>query len=249
MKFGVADFGMSVWYGGLYNLEDRLLALKELGFNGIERLEACSASDALNKATLYRKLGMDFTTCRGPNVQVGVEWTAGLGKEYVWLTPGQNDRKVDFDVFCRRSREMCRAVSKFGIKVALHNHMHQRIENQQEFEDFMKAVPEARVVFDAGHMSMAGGDPVEVVRKYHERFCVVHLKDVFLTGETREDGIPGYRFCELGAGNNGFDNADVIKALLEVGYDGWIFIEHDNHLRDPLEDLAVSINYAKAAMS
>jgi inosose dehydratase len=249
MKFGVADYGMNVWEGGLYNIEDRLIALKEIGFNGTERLEACCPSEAIAKSAMYRKLGMDYATCRGPNVQVGIEWTAALGKEYVWLTPGQNDRKIDFEVFCRRSRTMCKAAASYGVKVAIHNHMHQRIENQQEFEDFMKAVPEAGVVFDTGHLSMAGGDPVEIIHKYHDRICVMHLKDVFLTGEEREDGIPGYRFCELGSGNNGFDNADVVKALLEVGYDGWIFIEHDQHLREPLEDLTTSINYVKAAMA
>jgi hypothetical protein len=28
MKFGVADYGMNVWYGGLYDIEERLLELK-----------------------------------------------------------------------------------------------------------------------------------------------------------------------------------------------------------------------------
>ena len=40
MKYGVADYGMNVWFGGNYDLEDRLLNLKKIGFNGIERLEA-----------------------------------------------------------------------------------------------------------------------------------------------------------------------------------------------------------------
>lgn len=247
MKFGVADYGMNVWDGGLYNIEDRLIALKELGFNGTERLEAVSPSDAISKAALYRKLGMDFSTCRGPSVQVGIEWTAALGKKYVWLTPGQSDRNVDFEVFCRRSNAMIAAAKKWGVCAAIHNHMHQRIENQQELEDFFKKCPEAGLVFDTGHLSMAGGDPVEIVKKYHDRICVMHLKDVFLTGDTREDGIPDYRFCELGSGNNGFDNAKVIEALLDVGYDGWVHIEHDKHLREPLEDLAVSIKFIRDA--
>lgn len=245
MKFGVADYGMNVWYGGMYDIEERLLDLKKLGFNGTERLEAVSPSDAIYKAAMYRKLGMDFSTCRGPNVQVTTEWTAALDKKYVWLTPGQNDRVVDFKEFCRRCNTMSKSCARWGVTASIHNHMHQRVENQQELEDFLKACPDAGIVFDTGHLSMAGGNPVEIVKKYHKRISVMHLKDVILTGGTRPDGIKEYRFCELGAGNNGFSNAKVIEMLLKVGWDGWIHIEHDNHLRDPLKDLAVSLKFIK----
>ena len=34
MKFGVADFGMSVWDGGLYDLQSRLEGLKAIGYDG-----------------------------------------------------------------------------------------------------------------------------------------------------------------------------------------------------------------------
>ncbi len=248
MKFGVADYGMFIWDGGLYDIEERLLDLKKLGYNGTERLEAVSPSDALYKAALYRKLGMDFSTCRGPSVQVTTEWTAALGKNYVWLTPGDCSRTVDFKEFCRRSNAMIKACAKWGVTASIHNHMHQRVENQQELEDFLKACPDAGIVFDTGHLSMAGGNPVEIVKKYHKRISVMHLKDVFLTGGVRPDGIKEYRFCELGTGNNGFSNAKVIEMLLKVGWDGWIHIEHDTHLRDPLKDLAVSLKFVKNVM-
>lgn len=245
MKFGVADYGMNVWYGGLYDIEERLLELKKLGYDGTERLEAVSPSDALYKAALYRKLGMDFSTCRGPSVQISTEWTAALGKGYVWLSPGQNDRVVDFNLFCRRCNAMTKSCRRWGVTASIHNHMGQRVENQGELEDFLKACPDAGIVFDTGHLSMAGGDPEEIVKKYHKRISVMHLKDVFLTGGTRADGIKEYRFCELGAGNNGFSNAGVIEMLLKVGWEGWIHIEHDTHLRDPLTDLKTSLKFVK----
>lgn len=243
MKFGVADYGMNVWDGGLYEIEDRLAALKKLGFDGTERLEAVSESDALSKSAMYRRMGMDYSTCRGPSVQAGIQWTAALGKKYVWLTPGTNDRAIDFDVFCRRSNAFIRACRGYGLCAAIHNHMGQRVQDQRELEEFLKQCPDAGIVFDTGHLSMAGGDPAAIVRKYHRRLCVVHLKDVFLTGGKTDGGYPAYRFCELGGGNNGFSNRDVIDALVEVGYDGWVHIEHDTHLREPLEDLAVSLQF------
>ena len=164
MKFGVADFGMNVWHGGFYSVEDRLEELKEIGYNGTERLEASEAADAIYKAALYKKLGMDFSTCRGATIQNCIEWSAALGKDYVWMTPGENQRTTDFEIFCRRSLELCKAASRYGLKAGIHNHMHQRVENQQELEDFLSKVPEAGIVFDTGHLSMAGGDPVEIVK-------------------------------------------------------------------------------------
>jgi sugar phosphate isomerase/epimerase len=61
-------------------------------------------------------------------------------------------------------------------------------------------------------------------------------------------GVADYgRFCELGAGNIGMDNAAILRGIVDSGYDGWVFVEHDTHLRDPLEDLAVSREYIRAA--
>ncbi|MDD2480417.1 MAG: sugar phosphate isomerase/epimerase [Victivallaceae bacterium] len=248
MKFGIADYGMNVWHGGLYSVEDRLLTLRELGYNGIERIEAVSASDAINKATLYRQLGMDFSTCRGPNVQAGIEWTCGLGKEYVWLTPGQVNREVDFDVYCRRANEMIRVCAKFGLKAALHNHMNQRIENQNELDKFMEKCPDAGLLLDTGHLSAAGGDVIGTVKKYFKNIVAVHLKDVELTGDRDENGrAVEWRFCELGTGNDGLDNAAVMHELVKRGYDGWVHIEHDAHQREPLDDLKVSLEFLRDA--
>lgn len=243
MKYGIADYGMNVWDGGLYDLEERLEGLKEIGYNGIERLEAISPSDAIKQAAIYKKMGMDFTTCRGPNVAVGLEWTAALGKNYVWVTAGENSRTVDFDVFYRRVNKFTKICKKWGLQAALHNHLGQRIENQQELEDFMQKCPETNLVFDTGHLSGAGGDPVEVIKKYSDRLSMVHLKDVFILDEENDIWQERLRFCELGAGNNGFDNRTVMEALAEVGYDSWIHIEHDTHLQDPYKDLAISYNY------
>jgi len=248
MRFGVADFGMNVWYGGMFDIEDRLLALKDLGYNGTERLEATGAADAMYKAALYKKHGMDFSTCRGGNVQNGIEFTAAFDKKYVWLSTGENARTTDFEKFCRQANAMAAVCKRWGLKASIHNHMHQRVENQKELEDFLAACPDCGIVFDTGHLSCAGGDPVEIIKKYHARISVMHLKDVWLDDPKRglDEESKGYRFCELGAGNNGFDNATVLKALRDVKWDGWIHIEHDCHLRDPLVDLKTSIDFVKA---
>lgn len=67
LKIGVADYGMSVWYGGLYDYEDRVRDIQALGFNGLERIYPTSSEDALDKAAWLRKNGMGFATCNAQN--------------------------------------------------------------------------------------------------------------------------------------------------------------------------------------
>ena len=181
-------------------------------------------------------------------VALGMEYTAALGKEYVWLTPGPAGRDVDFDVFCRRANKFVQAAARFGLKAALHNHLGSRIENQQELEDFLKAVPGAYLLLDVGHLAGAFGDNVEIIRKYYDRIASVHFKDIFIKDDSL--GLDRWgerlRFCELGAGNAGFDFAAAAEELARRGYDKWVLIEHDTHLREPLLDLKVSADALKA---
>ncbi len=245
MKFGVADFGMNVWDGGLYDIEERLEALKKIGYNGTERLEAASPSDALHKAVIYRKTGMDFATCRGPNVQAGIHWTAGLGKEYVWVSVGAKD----FDAFCRQVNRQVEVSARFGVKVALHNHLNSPVETQAEVEEFMKRCPGAWIILDTAHLAGADGDALEIAKKYAERIVAMHLKDLIVLD--REAGTKNFnqfgRFCELGAGNVGLDNAAILQAVVDRGFAGWTHIEQDTHLQDPLVDLKISREYLRKA--
>jgi len=245
MKFGIADYGMNVYEGGLFDIERRLLGLREIGYDGTERLEAVGEADAIHKAALYRKHGMDFATCRGPSVQAGIEWTAALGKGYVWVQVGGGN----FDTFCRQAElqgEICR---QWGLTAAIHNHMGSPVETQPQLEEFLKRCPHCGLLLDTAHLAAAGGDCLEIVRKYHARIAALHLKDWMVTNP--DAGLDKWhqrgRFCELGAGNIGLDNAAVLKAMVERGYDGWVHVEQDTHLRDPLEDLAVSRQYLRKA--
>ncbi len=240
MKIGIADYGFNVWDGALYDIEERLAALKDLGFQGIERVEASSPSDALQKAALYRKLGMDFGTCRGPSVQAGIEWTSGLGKSYVWLTPGEMSRKTPPEVFRRCAKRMVEACARRGIKAGLHNHLNQVVESPAELEDFLKAVPEASLLLDTAHLALCGGDPIDVIRRHSKRLCAVHFKDA----EKLNDGA--YMARPLGMGNLGLDHRAIAEELLKAGYDGWVFIEPEDRSRNPLDEAAIGLEHLRS---
>lgn len=247
MKFGVADHGVDVWDGGLYNMEKRLVDMKRIGFSGIERLEADNPFEAVAKAALYRKMGMQFTTCRSPKASTGLEIAAALGVTYVWFEVGQHDRKIDFNVYCRRCNAYSEAAMAYGLKAALHNHLGSRVENQDELDEFMKICPNAGLVLDIGHLQAAGGDPIRTVEKYAGRIVAMHFKDVQVFDETV--GLERYgerlRFCGLGEGNINIDFKGIADSLKKIGYSDWVFVEHDHHTADPRTQLPHDLQLLK----
>ncbi|MFH1969981.1 MAG: sugar phosphate isomerase/epimerase [Verrucomicrobiota bacterium] len=245
MKIGVADYGMNVWDGGCFDIEERLARLKQIGYEGVERMEAITADQAIGKAAAYRRLGMDFATCRGPTPEVSIEWTAALGKAYVWTSV----TGTDFNTFCRQVNIQVKACARFGIRAALHNHLGSPVESQAQLEEFLGRCPECGLILDTGHLAAAGGDPIAIVRQYAGRLLVVHVKDWLVkdAGVGLDRWYERGRFCELGAGNIGQDHKAFVQELKKTGYDGWVFVEHDTHLRDPMLDLAVSREYLRSA--
>ncbi|MFW6212450.1 MAG: sugar phosphate isomerase/epimerase family protein [Spirochaetota bacterium] len=239
MRFGVADYGISVWDGGNFDFEARMAALKDIGFDGIERISAATEADLLQKAAAARRLGGGFATVRGPSDDLSIRWAAALGCDYVWIS----NKPTDFDrpTFFRQSRAFASACAKYGLKAGLHNHMGTCIETQPQLEEFLKECPECTIIFDTAHLAAMGGDPAHIIRSYPDRIQVMHMKDWIMKDPDHEVWHQRGRFCELGAGNIGMDHEDIMKALSEAKFEGWVFIEQDKHEQDPLIDLEASL--------
>jgi inosose dehydratase len=122
--------------------------------------------------------------------------------------------------------------SEYGMTVALHPHVGTLIETAAQVE---RAHEFVRVgwCLDTGHLLIGGTDPVQFARRYGGRVVHVHLKDVdaSLAAKVRDgrrsllqatrEGL----FKALGEGDARI--AEVMDALLEHGYDGWLVLEQD----------------------
>jgi inosose dehydratase len=243
MRIGVAEYGMNLWCGGIYDLEDRLRGLKAAGYDGIEDLGAVSPSDAFHKSALCRKLGMDFSVCNGPNAETTLRWTVALGGSYVKVSADGRD----FDSFCRNAERQGQLCRQWGMPVALHNHLDTWVETQKQVEEFLARCPSCGLELDTAHFALADGDSVDIITRHPDRIIALHIKDWLVTRPElgRDQWINRGRFCELGAGNIGLDNAAICRALVDAGFDGWLHVEQDTHLRDPLQDLAVSRQFLR----
>lgn len=240
IKVGVADFGMDIWYGGMMDYEARMEQLKAIGYEGVERLTPIDAADALNKATTLAKLGMDFGTVLAPKLELKIQWTAAFQKKYIWTDTSVNQLKDTMETYCRTVNYLADVCEKYGIKTGIHNHLGNIVETQENLDEFLERCPKAGLVFDVGHMAVAGGNVREVMDKYFDRILAIHLKGWVSTDPSQKDWWDRGYFCGLEQGNFPVDNEYVVKTAIERGYNGWIFIEHDTHKREPLVDLAQS---------
>ena len=242
IKYGVADWGLFVWYGGRYDYEETIESVGKLGFDGIERLYPKSAEDALTKAAYLIKRGMGFATCGANDPELDIKWTSALGGKYIW----QNVFGGSFEANLRQLNEQARIAAKYGIKVAVHNHLGTPFETQEQVEEMLSVCPDVNLLFDVGHLAVAGGDVEYVGKKYFDRISAYHFKG-WQTSDTpdAEKWSARGHFCGLGQGDFFVNNEAVYKNALKMGFDGWMFIEHDTHKRDPLIDLKESFDILK----
>lgn len=241
-KIGVADYGMYVWYGGYYDYDGRLEDVRKIGFDGLERLYPTSPEDALRKASELKKKGLGFATCNAQNPELSIRWTAALGGKYVWAEV----QGYTFEAYLRQVREQTKVANKYGIDVVVHNHMGTKIETQEQLETMLMECPDTKLLFDTGHLAVAGGDVEYIAKKYYDRIAAYHLKG-WQTSSTPNDEAWSKRghFCGLGQGDTFINNEFVYKQAVKKGFDGWVFIEHDTHERDPLIDLKESYDILK----
>ena len=242
MNIGIADYGMLVWYGAHFDYEERIDIAKELGYHGLERLYPTSAEDALRKAAWLKRNGMGFATCNGPTPELAIQWSAALGAEYVWAEV----QGKTLDNYIRQINEQVRIAAKYGVKVAVHNHLGSLVEKQEEIELLLDSCPNVHLLFDVGHLAAAGGDVRYIADKYYDRIVAYHLKgwQTSATPDAAQWWDRGH-FCGLGQGDFFVDNEYVFKNAVRRGYNGWMFIEHDTHKRDPLVDLKESFDIMK----
>ena len=244
MKYGVADYGMLVWYGGHFDYEWRIDEISKIGFDGLERLYPTSAEDALRKAAYLKGRGMSFATCNVQgNPELSIKWSAALGAEYVWAEV-QGGRTLED--YLRQVSYQAEFAARYGVKVVVHNHLGQRIEKQEEIEKLLDTCPNVYLLFDVGHLAVAGGDVRYIAEKYYDRIVAYHFKgwQRSATPDAAQWWERGH-FCGLGQGDFFVDNEWVLKNAVKRGFDGWVFIEHDTHERDAIVDLKESYDIMK----
>lgn len=140
-----------------------------------------------------------------------------------------------------------------GMFMTFHHHMGTVVQTEEEIDLLMKKTdPElVYLLFDSGHLSFAGIDPVKVLNKYINRVRHVHLKDirkskVELSLAEKWSFLKGVRegvFTVPGDGD--VDFAPIFDILEKSGYVGYVVVEaeQDPAKANPLEYAIMARRY------
>lgn len=134
-----------------------------------------------------------------------------------------------------------------GVPLGFHHHMATAIETEKDLDLLMNHTGAAvRLLYDAGHMAFAGGDPIRTIEKHHARIVHVHTKDIrgdVVAGLDRSresflDAVLKGAFTVPGDG--ALDFRAIVRRLADFGYEGWFVVEAE---QDPVK--APPLEYAR----
>jgi inosose dehydratase len=128
-----------------------------------------------------------------------------------------------------RAVEHCR---ERGYEPTFHHHTATYIEAHWEIERLLE-LTDVGLTLDTGHLLLGRGDPVKAIHDWADRINHVHLKDARqdVLDAIVADSAPVMdiwtrkAFCRLGEGDVAMD--EVLAALREIGYSGWLVVEQD----------------------
>ena len=169
----------------------------------------------------------------------GQQNTPIFGHKYV-----MNDE--EWERFCNGMNALGKiAKEEYGISLTFHHHMGTVVQNPDEVERMMEDTdPEyVSLLFDTGHFTYCGADPLEMAEKYIDRIKHVHLKDIRpdVVKEVKEKGLSFLDGVRMGTftvpGDGCIDFAPIFKVLEDHGYEGYMLVEaeQDPAKANPLE--------------
>ncbi len=117
-----------------------------------------------------------------------------------------------------------------GLSAHYHPHLTTIIEGPNDVRRILSGTS-INFCPDTAHLAAAGGDPAAMIREHADRITYIHLK-----GWQQEP----FAFTPLDRGD--LDSAPILRAIRDIGFDGWITVELDAW-DDPRKGAELSKSY------
>ena len=142
-------------------------------------------------------------------------------------------------------------VKAAGMSLCYHNHAFEfePMEGTTGFELLLKQTHKDLVSLemDVFWVSVAGHDPVALLKKYGNRTALLHLKDKATGLATQyNENVPKETFKEVGSGS--IDFAAVLAAAKKASVKNY-FVEQDQTPGDPIESLRSSYKFLSSHLA
>ncbi len=143
---------------------------------------------------------------------------------------------------------------KYGVKLAVHPEAFSMFRNSRDVDLFMLLTDPTYVFLcpDTAQFTVAGSDPLEIVKRHRDRLSITHWKDA--TGPAPAD-VPIDEtiydrqiqwFAAVGSGV--VDWPAWVRLLRDLNYQGWAVLELDT-APDPVGDLQRIRQYVERSLS
>ncbi|MGB8316420.1 MAG: myo-inosose-2 dehydratase [Aestuariivirga sp.] len=138
----------------------------------------------------------------------------------------------EWPAYGRKLTALAERMADFGVAMAFHHHMGTIVESDADVGLMMKHTGEAvGLLYDTGHSSFSGGDPLQLIKTHVKRVVHVHCKD------PRKDILKKARAEDMSfmdavlagiftvPGDGSIDYVPILRVLADAGYAGWLVVE------------------------
>ena len=145
------------------------------------------------------------------------------------------------------------ATARQGVTLALHPESFSMLRDSRDTDLFLLLTDANYVALcpDAAQFTVAGSDPVEIIRRHRDRVVLTHWKDA--TGPAPRDVEIDERMYETqiqwfaAVGQGVVDWPAWVRTLRDIRYRGWAVFELDG-ATDPVADLTAIRRYVDASL-
>ena len=242
--------------------------LKTIADIGYKEIEGQGREGLIAVAPKIRELGMSIVSCHVETPLItgdsekyklqpvpldqAIESVKKIGVQYFTMAYIQPQaRGADLDFYRQTADKMNHVgeqCKKAGLQFAYHNHAFEFAGKQGErpIDIFHDRLDKKLVALemDVFWVSVAGNDPVELMKQWKGRVQLLHLKDKEKgTPVQYSESVPKSAFQEVGSGV--LDFPAILKAAPAAGVKHY-FVEQDQTPGDPLDSLKKSYDYIES---
>lgn len=167
-------------------------------------------------------------------------WLSWWGSDVSW--------QDNIDAWVRAAEPMLALAAELGVRIVVEPHPKQVSYDLASARALLAAARDVRLCVDPANLAAVGHDPVNAVRGWGGNLAAVHAKDLQRwrepqdprgAGWSRYGPGPAIRFRALGSGELPWPA--IVAALIDEGYRGVIYVEHEDALLPTEQGVANSL--------
>ncbi|MFW6260621.1 MAG: sugar phosphate isomerase/epimerase family protein [Spirochaetota bacterium] len=235
--------------------------LSQLGLDGIEGAASYAEKLGIDEDELKRKLdGLGLAVpCQGgikygksdDEIRESIATAKTMGAPFVvdYFAPFNDKNEIlEYARYYERAGKIC---ADAGVGLLYHNHNQEmaRFDGKRGIEILLENTDPTlvNVELDVGWVAFGGGNPVELIEAYPDRFPVLHMKDFeSLMPDAADPGAARKEAVFTEVGDGVVDIKGVVAAAKQAGV-RWLTIEQDRlNKLGPKESLERSFANLKA---